>query len=154
MADTDGRRKALLYGSIATALGMIVLTASDMAANGLGSAALLGTILFFVSMAVQGFGSAFLGSAPSAVVGDVMGGKKGGIVVATFQMMSDVGAIIGPLLAGLLVDLFDFNWAFAAGAVVALLPILLVIRMPETLRKSTNPDNSDVDPDPPRVTMT
>ena len=154
MADTDGRRKALLYGSIATALGMIVLTASDMAANGLGSAALLGTILFFVSMAIQGFGSAFLGSAPSAVVGDVMGGKKGGIVVATFQMMSDVGAIIGPLLAGLLVDLFDFNWAFAAGAVVALLPIFLVIRMPETLRKSTKPDNSDVDPDPPRVTMT
>lgn len=154
MADTDGRRKALLFGSIATALGMIVLTASDIAANGLGSTALLGTVLFFASMAIQGFGSAFLGSAPSAVVGDVMGGKKGGIVVATFQMMSDLGAIIGPLLAGLLVDLFGFNWAFAAGAALALVPILLVIRMPETLQKLRTPPTKDVDPEHPPAPMT
>ena len=136
MADTQGRRKALLYGTIATAIGMVVLTLADAAVNGLGQAAMLGTILFLVSMAIQGFGAAFLGSAPSAVIGDVMGGKKGGIVVATFQMMSDVGAVIGPLAAGLLVDLFDFSWAFAFGALLAILPIFLVIRMPETLRRS------------------
>ena len=136
MADTQGRRKALLYGTFATAIGMVVLTLSDAAVNGLGQAAMLGTILFLVSMAIQGFGAAFLGSAPSAVIGDVMGGKKGGIVVATFQMMSDVGAVIGPLAAGLLVDLFDFSWAFAFGALLAILPIFLVIRMPETLRRS------------------
>lgn len=139
MADTEGRRKALLYGTIATAVGMVVLTGADIAVNGLGTTAALGTILFLISMAIQGFGSAFLGSAPSAVVGDVMGGKKGGIVVATFQMMSDAGAIIGPLIAGLLVDLFDFDWAFAAGAALALLPIVLVVRMPETLRKKADP---------------
>jgi MFS family permease len=136
MADTQGRRKALLIGTIATAIGMVVLTLADAAVNGLGQAAMLGTILFLVSMAIQGFGAAFLGSAPSAVIGDVMGGKKGGIVVATFQMMSDVGAILGPLAAGLLVDLFDFSWAFAFGALLALLPIFLVIRMPETLKRS------------------
>ncbi len=136
MADTQGRRKALLYGTIATAIGMVILTLADAAVNGLGQAAMLGTILFLVSMAIQGFGAAFLGSAPSAVIGDVMGGKKGGIVVATFQMMSDVGAVIGPLAAGLLVDLFDFSWAFAFGALLAILPIFLVIRMPETLRRS------------------
>ena len=136
MADTQGRRKALLYGTIATAIGLVFLTLADTAVHGLGQAAMLGTILFLVSMAIQGFGAAFLGSAPSAVIGDVMGGKKGGIVVATFQMMSDVGAILGPLAAGLLVDLFDFNWAFAFGAVLAVLPIFLVIRMPETLERS------------------
>lgn len=136
MADTQGRRKALLIGTIATAIGMVFLTLADAAVNGLGQAAMLGTILFLVSMAIQGFGGAFLGSAPSAVVGDVMGGKKGGIVVATFQMMSDLGAILGPLAAGLLVDLFDFSWAFAFGAILAILPIFLVIRMPETLRRS------------------
>jgi len=136
MADTQGRRKALLFGTIATAIGMVVLTLADAAVNGLGQAAMLGTILFLVSMAIQGFGAAFLGSAPSAVIGDVMGGKKGGIVVATFQMMSDVGAVVGPLAAGLLVDLFGFSWAFAFGALLALLPIFLVIRMPETLKRS------------------
>lgn len=136
MADTQGRRKALLIGTIATAIGMVFLTLADAAVNGLGQAAMLGTILFLVSMAIQGFGGAFLGSAPSAVVGDVMGGKKGGIVVATFQMMSDAGAILGPLAAGLLVDLFDFSWAFAFGTLLAILPIFLVIRMPETLKRS------------------
>jgi len=136
MADTQGRRKALLFGTIATAIGMVFLTLADAAVNGLGQAAMLGTILFLVSMAIQGFGAAFLGSAPSAVIGDVMGGKKGGIVVATFQMMSDAGAILGPLAAGLLVDLFDFDWAFAFAAVLAILPIFLVIRMPETLKRS------------------
>lgn len=136
MADTQGRRKALLYGSIATAISMVVLTAADAAANGFGTAAAAGTVIFLISMAIQGFGGAFMGSAPSAVVGDIMGGRRGGIVVATYQMMSDFGAIVGPLMAGLLVDFYDFNWAFAAGAVIALLPILLVLRMPETLQRN------------------
>jgi DHA1 family multidrug resistance protein-like MFS transporter len=136
MADTQGRRKALLYGSIATAISMVVLTAADAATNGLGTAALAGTVIFLISMGIQGFGGAFMGSAPSAVVGDIMGGRKGGIVVATYQMMSDFGAIVGPLMAGLIVDLYDFNWAFAAGAAIALIPIFLIIRMPETLQRS------------------
>jgi MFS family permease len=88
-------------------------------------------------MAIQGASGAFLGSAPAAVVGDIMGGRRGGIVVATFQMMADLGAIIGPLLAGLIIDLADFDWAFAVGAALALVAIIFVARMPETLHRST-----------------
>lgn len=135
MADTQGRRKALLLGSVATLAGMLLLTASDVAVNTLGTAGMVGIVLFLVSMAVQGYGAAFLGSAPSATVGDIMEGRRGGIVVATFQMMSDLGAVVGPLMAGLLVDAYDFDWAFAAGAVLAVIPIILVLRMPETLRR-------------------
>jgi MFS family permease len=76
---------------------------------------------------------AALVAAPAALVGDIMGGRKGGVVIATFQMMSDVGAIVGPLIAGLLVDAFDYDWAFFAGALLALVPIVLVLRMRETL---------------------
>ena len=135
IADTQGRRKALMLGSVATLAGMVLLTASDFAVNTLGTAGVIGVVLFLASMAVQGYGSAFLGSAPSATVGDIMEGRKGGIVVATFQMMSDLGAVVGPLLAGLLVDAYDFDWAFAAGAALAVIPIILVLRMPETLRR-------------------
>lgn len=133
MADTRGRRPALLFGTIASAIGMALLAVSDLTSNILGTAGLAGVVLFLLAMAVQGFGGAFMGSAPAALVGDIMGGRKGGVVIATFQMMSDVGAIVGPLLAGLLVDAFDFDWAFAAGAVLALIPIVLVVRMRETL---------------------
>ncbi len=139
MADTQGRRKALLFGTIGTSIGMLVLTLSDVAANGWGTAAVGGTALFFLAMAIQGAAGAFLGSAPAAVVGDIMGGRRGGIVVATFQMMSDVGAITGPLLAGLLVDMFDFDWAFAAGAALCLAAVTLVVRMPETLHRTRKP---------------
>jgi len=139
MADTQGRRKAMLYGTIGTAIGMLALTAADVATNGWGTQAAAGTALFLVSMAIQGAAGAFLGSAPAAVVGDIMGGRRGGIVVATFQMMSDVGAIVGPLMAGLLVDLFDFDWAFAAGAILSLVAVTFVVLMPETLNRTRKP---------------
>ncbi len=139
MADTQGRRKALLYGTIGTAVGMLVLTAADVASNGWGTQAVAGTVLFLLAMAIQGAAGAFLGSAPAAVVGDIMGGRRGGIVVATFQMMSDVGAIVGPLMAGLLVDMLDFDWAFAAGAALSLVAVTFVVLMPETLNRTRKP---------------
>ncbi len=135
MADTQGRRKALLIGTIGTAIGMLVLTAADVAANGWGTPSVAGTVLFLLAMGIQGFAGAFLGSAPAAVVGDVMGGRRGGIVVAAFQMMADVGAIIGPLAAGLLVDALDFDWAFAAGSALCVVAVTLVVLMPETLHR-------------------
>ena len=134
-ADTRGRRGALLIGTIGTGVGMLVLTAADVATNGWGTAAVWGTSLFLVAMAIQGAAGAFLGSAPAAVIGDIMGGRRGGVVVATFQMMSDVGAIAGPLVAGVLIDALEFDWAFAAGAVVTLAAVTLVWLMPETLNR-------------------
>ncbi|MDA3022692.1 MAG: MFS transporter [Actinomycetota bacterium] len=135
VSDTTGRRKALLYGTIGTAIGMVALTATDIAVNGWGTAAVAGTALFLLAMAIQGAASAYLGSAPAAVVGDIVGGGRGGIVVATFQMMSDVGIIIGPLVAGLLVDLFGFDWAFAAATGLSLVAVIFVWLMPETLKR-------------------
>lgn len=141
MADTEGRRKALLIGTSGLTIGMVVLTLTDVAVNGVGTQAVLATVLFLLAMAIQGFSAAFLGSAPAAVVGDIMGGRKGGIVVATFQMMSDLGAVVGPLVAGFLVDSFDFDWAFAAGAGLSLLAVILVVLMPETLHRQRTTDS-------------
>ena len=141
IADTEGRRKALLIGTSTLTVGMVVLTLTDVAVNGVGTQAVLATTLFLLAMAIQGFSAAFLGSAQAAVVGDVMGGRKGGIVVATFQMMSDLGAVIGPLVAGFLVDALDFDWAFAAGAALSLVAVILVVLMPETLNRQRTPDD-------------
>jgi len=142
MADTVGRKRALTIGSVALLIGMIILTLADLAANSLGTTAMVGSVglvglvLFLIAMTVQGASSAFLGSAPAAVVGDVMGGRKGGIVVATFQMVADVGAVLGPLVAGFLVDALDFDWAFAVGAALAAAAVIVVLVMPETLRRA------------------
>lgn len=122
MADTRGRKPALLVGTGAATLGMLLLVVS-------GSSA-----MFYVSMAVFGAGSAFLGSAPSAVVGDVTGGARGGIVVAVYQMFSDLGAIIGPLAAGVIVDATgSFALAFGVGTAVGLFGLVMAVLMRETL---------------------
>lgn len=136
MADTVGRKRALTIGSSALLVGMIALTASDIAANALGTAAMAGLALFLLAMTIQGAASAFLGSAPAAVVGDIMGGRRGGIVVATFQMVSDIGAVAGPLVAGFLVDALDFDWAFMASSALAAVAVIVVLAMPETLRRA------------------
>jgi MFS family permease len=140
LTDSVGRRRALLLGTGGTVIGVLLLSAADFSSNALGPQATAALALLLAAMAVQGAASAFLGSAPAAVIGDVTGGRRGGIVVAVFQMMADFGTILGPLAAGFLIDAGDFDWAFLAGAGVALGALVLVIRMPETLSRSTRPE--------------
>ena len=133
LTDLRGRRPAMIIGTVATVLGMLMLVIDDLATGSLSVA----LVIFFASMVVTSIGTAFLGSAPSAVVGDIMGGRQGGSVVATFQMVSDFGAVVGPLLGGLLLDLYGFEWAFAVGAAVAAVALVFTLLMPETLRSRT-----------------
>lgn len=139
MADTEGRRKALLFGTIGLTVGMIVLTLTDVVSNGGNTGSLVATVLLVASLGIQGAASAFLGSAPSAVVGDIVGGRRGGIVVSAFSMTSDLGSVLGPLVAGLLVGALDFDWAFAAGSALCAVAVILVLFMPETLRRPPTP---------------
>ena len=61
-----------------------------------------------------------MGPAQQATVADVIGNERsGGKVLATFQMSSDFGTIIGPIAAGVLVDAFSFGPAFLMATVVA-----------------------------------
>ena len=60
-------------------------------------------------------------SRPGAVLGDVVGGR-GGTVVAVFQMAGDLGAVLGPVVAGAVADAHGYGPAFAVSAAVALQP--------------------------------
>lgn len=135
LADTKGRRQAMLIGAVATTVSMLILTGADLAVTTWGGAMAIGVALLFASMAVQGLGASFFGSAPAAVVGDVVGGRRGGIVVAVFQMASDLGGVVGPLAAGMLVDRWDFGAAFAASSALGVVAVMVVWSMPETLQR-------------------
>jgi MFS family permease len=50
--------------------------------------------------------------------------------VAVFSMCSDIGAIIGPLVAGLLADTLSYPAAFGVGAALMLVAAGLSWRMP------------------------
>jgi MFS family permease len=126
MADTRGRRPALLLGTATTTAGYLVLAAT-------------GSIpVFLLAMGFLGVGSAFLGSAPAALVGDISGGRRSGPIVATYQMTSDVGAISGPLVAGFILDSTgSYPIGFGVGAAVVAVGFLLAAVTPETLRRPT-----------------
>lgn len=120
-ADRRGRKISLVLGLAVGVLSLVMLALSPNAA------------WFLLSMAVAGFSGAFLGPSPTAIVGDVTRGHHGGSVVAGFQMMSDFGSILGPLVAGLLLDHSGFPAAFGAGVAVTAVALVLAVRMPETL---------------------
>lgn len=121
LVDTRGRRPFLQAGAAFTL------------AAGLTMALAGGAPLFLVGMALYGTGSALLGVSSAAVVGDVIGGR-GGTPVAAFQMASDAGAFLGPLVAGMLADTASFEVAFLATAGVSALALLSTLVMPETRR--------------------
>jgi MFS family permease len=90
-------------------------------------------VVYTVAMALFGAGAAFLSVAPSAVVGDVVHGK-GGTVVAAFQMSADLGAVVGPLVAGELADRYSFGAAFGVTAGVVAAGLLTAFLSAETRR--------------------
>ena len=124
--DTVGRRPAMVGGGAVATVSLVLLAVWPTQAG------------FLVAMALYGAGAALLGTAPAAVVGDVVG-SRGGTVVAVSQMASDVGAIVGPLAAGLLVEAGSFSLAFAVTAVVVAAGALVSLTMPETGRSRPAP---------------
>ncbi len=121
VADLRGRRPVLIVGATVSALGMALLA-------GAGSVA-----LFLVAMIITGLGSGALHVVPPAIVGDVAGGRSA-TLVAGYQMAGDVGAIVGPLLAGWLVDTSGYPAAFGMTAGVLCIAALVGALSPETLR--------------------
>lgn len=130
-ADTRGRRIALMLGTSITTIGFLGL-------------ALTGSLwAYLAAMGVLGAGAAFLGAGPAAVVGDITLGRREGPVVATFQMMSDVGAIAGPLIAGaIVVATGSYETGFLVGVGVLTATFAMAATMPETLRR-TVPETDD-----------
>ncbi|HCN21015.1 MAG TPA: MFS transporter, partial [Arthrobacter bacterium] len=110
LADSLGRRPLMIAG----------LLTAGLATAAIGFTSQLGW--FLAASAVAGVGSGLLGPAQQAAVADVIGNERsGGRVLAAYQMTSDVGAIAGPVLAGVLADRLGYGWAFGVtGGVLVL----------------------------------
>jgi MFS family permease len=115
--DTVGRKPAII-GSFAAAA--IIIAAVPFAPN---------IVVLIVLLCLYGVAAAFMGTAPAAVVGDAAGSRSAR-AVAVFSMCADIGAIIGPLVAGLLADTFSYGAAFGVGAVLFLAAAAYALRMP------------------------
>lgn len=116
--DEIGRRPMLVSGGLVTAGSLLALVF------------VTGPITLLIAMALFAVGAAVLGVAPAAIVGDVVEGK-GGTAVAVWQMASDLGSVIGPLAAGILIDRGSFGLALVVSAAAVAGCALLGLRMPQ-----------------------
>ena len=122
LADRRGRRPPLLLGLLisAVATGMLGFVTSPVA--------------FLAVSLVAGLGGGLINPPANAVVADVIGARaRGGTVLAGFQMAADLGAIVGPVLAGVLAEAGGFAAAFAVTGIVSLAALGFWVRAPETL---------------------
>ena len=122
-ADTRGRRPVMITGLIVGAIGFVLLPSAPSAGG------------LIIGMALLGFAGAADAVGPGAVVGDVVAGR-GGTVIAVFQMAGDLGAVIGPLMAGWIADSQGYTTTFVVCAVIAAVPIFFVAAAPETLTRA------------------
>lgn len=118
-SDEKGRRAASIIGAQVVLLGVLLLTFS------------VHIWMYLISMAVLGFGGAFLSTTPASIVGDVIKGK-GGKVIAIFQMAGDAGMMVGPIIIGAVSDLFSYRAAFGMSAAIFVIALVLVYQIPET----------------------
>ncbi|RJQ80730.1 MFS transporter [Pseudonocardiaceae bacterium YIM PH 21723] len=131
LTDTWGRKPLAVSGLVILAVGTALTGFATTAPS------------FLVICVICGMGSGLLAPAQGAAVADVVGNRgNGGPALAGFQMSADVGAILGPLIAGVLVDQLSYQAAFALTALVLALAAVLWLIAPETLPTlpGTDPD--------------
>lgn len=125
LADRIGRKPLILVGLVITSGGVVWLGLS-------GS-----VVEMLLASAVAGIGTGALTPPNQAAVADVVGAKgRGGPVLAAFQMAADVGAIVGPYVAGLIAEGSSFALAFGVTGALTLLAAAVWLPAPETLPRT------------------
>ncbi|MBB1054911.1 MFS transporter [Dietzia sp. B44] len=129
LSDRYGRRPLVIGGLLVSGVSTLVLGWCDTVP------------LLVAASVVAGMGAGVLNPAQQASVADVIGADRaGGKVLATFQMASDSGAILGPVLVGLVVDLFGYTAGFALSGgllLAAVIPWLFARETHEHLVRGT-----------------
>ncbi|WP_040159179.1 MFS transporter [Nigerium massiliense] len=110
LVDSRGRRPVVLIGLLVCGLANIAF------------GWVTGIPLFLTLSALGGAGAALVAPAQQAALADIVGrDRSGGQAIAAFSMASDLGAILGPMAAGLLAGRFGFGFAFGSTGVLLLL---------------------------------
>ncbi|MBJ7338179.1 MFS transporter [Mycolicibacterium sp.] len=134
LSDRVGRRRLLIVGLAVSAV----------------STALVGFTtslpLFLVAAYVTGAATGMFISPQQAAVADIIGSKaRGGTAVATFQMMSDFGAILGSLAVGQIAEHLTYGMAFVISGAILVAAAIGWVFAPET-RPRTGTEHTEARP--------
>lgn len=126
LSDKYGRKPLVIGGLLVSGVSTILLGWCDTVP------------LLVAASVVAGMGAGVLNPAQQATVADVIGADRaGGKVLATFQMASDSGAILGPVLVGLVVDSFGYSVGFGVSGALLLVAVVPWVFATEPRRSRT-----------------
>ncbi|ALC05537.1 hypothetical protein CDES_05500 [Corynebacterium deserti GIMN1.010] len=123
-------------GNLADRIGRKPLIVSGLLINGLFTA-MIGfgqeMWLLIIISALAGAGAGLLNPSQQAVLADVIDSRPGGKVLANFQMAQDFGAIVGPILVGMIAEQIGFQFGFIICGVISLIAAVVWVFGRETL---------------------
>jgi MFS family permease len=141
-ADRVGRRPLVMVGLLVMGAGMGLMGLATVPAS-----STVGLAVLLALAVVSGVGAGMVNPGQQAAVADVVGQERNaGKVLSVFQMAQDGGAIVGPILIGLVADTWGFTVAFAVTGAVCVLGAVPWLRTPEplTLQQGQDHDSSQV----------
>jgi ACDE family multidrug resistance protein len=121
LSDRIGRRTLLIGGFFGCSAATVLLGASSSVS------------VFLVAAFLGGAASGISASPQQAAIADILGSSaRTGTAVSTFQMMVDLGAIVGSMAITEIAEHLSFEWGFVVSAVVLLAAGVVWIFAPET----------------------
>lgn len=124
ISDSVGRKPLVISGLVLAGVMTAVIGFTDS------------VWIFAVASFLSGVGSGTLNPGQQAAVADVIGPQRsGGTVLSRFQMSQDAGQILGPILAGALVDAAGFGPAFLVSGVLMGVAALAWTPVMDTLKR-------------------
>ncbi|MBE8714701.1 MFS transporter [Sphingobacterium hungaricum] len=88
---------------------------------------------FFLLRLIHGFSTGFKPTATSAYVADIIPRERWGEALGMHGLCFSIGGALGPALGSTIVQLADINTMFYSSSFLALLSIVIVLNMKETL---------------------
>ncbi|MDP9833346.1 MFS transporter [Trueperella abortisuis] len=123
LSDLYGRKYLVVAGLVISGVFTVLMGVWDS------------TLLILVASFMGGFGSGAIQPSQQGAVADIIGDRPGSNVVSFFQQSSDLGQILGPIAAGLMIDHSGYLLAYVfSGAILLVAALIWVVGVRESGR--------------------
>jgi EmrB/QacA subfamily drug resistance transporter len=126
LGDVFGRKKLFIYGMSLFTAASVLCAASDWIGNQLG---LSGIGVLIGARVLQGLGGAMMMPQTLSLLTVAFPPEKRGAAFGIWGSVTALGAVVGPIVGGLIVTNWAWEWIFLINLPVGILSVLAAIRI-------------------------